>query len=339
MKTLFIDRRGVVLKVDGGALVFYENDARIATVPLKLLARVCMVSEVHLSASVLGKLGAEGVGVVILYGRKRAPVLLMPALRVDALRRVAQYQLSQDDAFCLRLARVWLKEKLCNQAAMLSDLGDVVLSAAAEQIANSALHTDAADSLASLRGIEGAAAARYFNAWAEYLPQSWHFSGRNRRPPRDGVNAFLSLGYTLLHFELVRECYMEGLDPFIGFYHQLAHGRESLASDLLEPLRPLYDAWLLKAVKSQLFRPEDCSLRDGACMLGKAARVRYFPAYEELLKTLRPQMRQSCRGLLRDLAEASGQSVEDFSLDEQIIIGADEAQDNLGTEDEMANCL
>ena len=62
---------------------------------------------------------------------------------------------------------------------------------------------DAQASIASLRGLEGAAAANYFEALSEILPERLHFSGRNRQPPRDPVNALLSLTYTLLHAEAV----------------------------------------------------------------------------------------------------------------------------------------
>ena len=93
-----------------------------------------------------------------------------------------------------------------------------------------------------LRGIEGAAAAAYFQGFTRLFPPSLEFTGRNRRPPRDPVNAVLSLSYTPLHFEAVQAVCAAGLDPLIGFYHELVFGRESLASDLIEPLWPKVDA-------------------------------------------------------------------------------------------------
>jgi len=96
--------------------------------------------------------------------------------------------------------------------------------------------------LDTLRGIDGAAAVAYFQAFTRLFPASLDFTGRNRRPPRDPVNAVLSFGYTLLHFDAVRACQAAGLNPIIGYYHELDIGRESLASDLIEPLRPRVDA-------------------------------------------------------------------------------------------------
>lgn len=134
---------------------------------------------------------------------------------------------------------------------------------AEEQVlANVAAQIGRAADLAALRGLEGAAAA-HFGGWGKILPDSWGFSGRNRRPPRDAVNVVLSLGYTMLHFELVRQIYLAGLDPFVGFYHGVAHGRESLASDLLEPMRPIYDEWALALLADGVLRPDFFDARRG----------------------------------------------------------------------------
>ena len=96
--------------------------------------------------------------------------------------------------------------------------------------------------------------------------------GRNRRPPRDPVNACLSLAYTLLHFEAVRMAHAAGLDPLLGFYHRPAFGRESLACDLIEPLRPAVDEWIWQQFSPGPLRPEHFSPDKGACLLGKTGR-------------------------------------------------------------------
>jgi CRISPR-associated protein Cas1 len=105
MTSLYVDRRGVTLKADGEALVFYENGERIGTVPLAPLSRVFMRGDVTLSSALLGKLGERGIGVVVLSGRKAMPTMLLGRPHNDAARRVAQYRLSLDEHFCLRFSR------------------------------------------------------------------------------------------------------------------------------------------------------------------------------------------------------------------------------------------
>lgn len=107
MTSLFVDRRGVELKLDGEALVFAENGERVGTVLLMPLSRVFLRGDVKLSASLLGKLGEHGIGVVVLSGRLGRPACCSGCPHNDAARRIAQYRLSLDEGFCLRFAGPW----------------------------------------------------------------------------------------------------------------------------------------------------------------------------------------------------------------------------------------
>jgi CRISPR-associated protein Cas1 len=124
MTSLYVDRRGVTLKADGEALVFYENGERIGTVPLAPLSRVFMRGDVTLSSALLGKLGERGIGVVVLSGRKAMPTMLLGRPHNDAARRVAQYRLSLDEPFCLRFARAIVEAKLRAHAGLLAERRD-----------------------------------------------------------------------------------------------------------------------------------------------------------------------------------------------------------------------
>ena len=91
MPSLYVDRRGVEIEIDGGALIFKENGTRIGTVPIAPLDRIFIRGNVGLKANVLSKLGESGIGVVILSSSRSAPTLLMPRPHSDASRRIAQY--------------------------------------------------------------------------------------------------------------------------------------------------------------------------------------------------------------------------------------------------------
>ncbi len=117
-----------------------------------------------------------------------------------------------------------------------------------------------ADSLASLRGLEGSAARAYFGllrqAMAGELAAS--FTKRARRPPPDPINALLGLGYTLLTEAMMTALEVVGLDPYIGFFHADAYGRPALALDLIEEFRaPIVDSLALTLVNKRLLGPED----------------------------------------------------------------------------------
>ncbi len=286
MSSLFVDRRNVHLSVESGALVFRENDERVGTVPLAPLRRVVLRGSVQLSAAVLGQLGEQGVGVLVLSGRQATPSLMLARPHNDARRRVAQVRCSLDEAFCLNFAQELIRTKLERQRAWLDALRADALQArypltrAMNMLEAQRERAAETTSLAELRGVEGVAARTYFAALTEVVPPALGFHGRNRRPPRDPFNVLLSLTYTMLHAELAMVLHGAGFDPYVGFYHQISFGRESLASDMLEPLRSLADRFCLDLVRQQTLRAEHFSLTDNGCLLGKAGRVHYYEAYE-----------------------------------------------------------
>lgn len=308
MTTLIIDRKNLSLAIDGNSLVFYENGQRSATMPLTIIERICIRGDLTLSAKVLGKLGEQGIGLVILSGIYRQAALFMPNARKDALRRVAQAYFSQDPDFSLTQAKNWVDSKIHRQYQLLlhcaqqPHIATNTLYRPLKRLEKALDSISEVQSISALRGVEGNAAAAYFSGLAAYLPQSLDFRERNRRPPRDPFNVVLSLGYTLLHFEMVRQIHLIGLDPGIGFYHGLAHGRESLACDLIESMRPCIDQFAINLFHDRTLRPENFTKRGSACHMGKSARARFYPAFEQAAREWRKEMREHCLSLLRALA-------------------------------------
>ncbi len=313
MSTLYLDRRGLALRLEGRALALYADRERQGTVPLHLLERVVMRSTVEIESGLLARLADAGIGVLIFGGRNASKqAFVLPRAGNDAARRVGQYRRYEDAdwrrAWSARLVLGKLKGQMRLLRRALGERPDLrhPLTAGLRQIehARARVAEDGALSIASLRGVEGAAAAAYFGCLAAMLPESLGFTGRNRRPPRDPVNAVLSLGYTLLHFEAVRACHAAGLDPLIGFFHELEFGRESLAADLIEPLRPRIDAWAWDRFRHQVFRKEDFRTDGEACLLGKTGRQRFYAEFESLARPLRRLLRRFASRLASQLSGA-----------------------------------
>ncbi len=313
MATLYIDRRNLELAIDGDALICRDGDGRAATLPLGPIDRVYLRGGVRVNTSVLASLGAHDVAVIILHGRKGVPVLFHPRPHRDARLRCAQYRLLTDMTLRLKLSRMLVAGKIGAQTTLLGELAAAharlatrlneritILKSMARQVARK-------DSLDALRGLEGAAAHHYFAAFVELFPDSLHFSGRNRRPPRDPVNAALSLGYTLLHAEVIVAAYGHGLDPYIGFYHDLSWGRESLACDLVEPLRTEIDCLVIHLFSERILRPEHFTTSREGCYMGKAARQRFYREFERTAERMRRRLDE----LLGALAEALLETLPD----------------------------
>lgn len=312
MSTLYLDRRGLSLKLEGRTLALYADNARQGTVPLHLLERVVMRSTVEIESSLLARLADAGIGVLIFGGRNASKqAVVLGRAGNDAARRLGQYRRYEDTTWRRAWSERLVSGKLKGQMRLLRrGLGQRPdlrhpLAEALERVEHAfeRIRAERPLPVPSLLGIEGAAASAYFTGFARLLPESLGFTGRNRRPPRDPANAVLSLGYTLLHFEAVRACHVAGLDPMIGFFHELEFGRESLACDLIEPLRPRVDAWAWEQFRHKVLRAEDFVREGDACLLGKGGRQRFYGEFEQLARPLRRLLRRVVVRLARSLAE------------------------------------
>jgi CRISPR-associated protein Cas1 len=149
-----------------------------------------------------------------------------------------------------------------------------------------------APSCEQLLGWEGNLAARYYANFARLLTPrdldaTWDFTNRNRRPPKDPVNAMLSFGYAMLAKECTIALLAEGLDPWWGLYHKPRHGRPGLALDLMEEFRPLVvDSAVITAVNTGMVTAGDFARSSAGCLLTDTGRKAFIRAYEARLDQL-----------------------------------------------------
>jgi len=313
MSTLILDRAQLEVKSEGETLALYEAGVRRGTVPIKLLDR-CIIhgAQTRLDSGVLMKLAEAGVATVLMSPRlTRRVALVLGNQHNDAAVRLAQAQRVMDDVACRQWALALVRSKLTRQRRTLRTLQAArpdarkplfdalqTLDSIRAQLLNQDLPT-----LATLLGLEGAAARAYFAGLAGVFAPALNFTGRNRRPPRDPVNVCLSLSYTMAHLQAVQACVAAGLDPMLGFYHRPSFGRESLASDLIEPLRAAIDLWVWELLRSRTLREDHFSMDKGACLLGKAGRSIYYAEWEKASTLWRRYLRVQCQALARSLRE------------------------------------
>ena len=322
MSLLLLDRAQLEVKAEGETLALYEAGVRRGTVPIKLIDR-CVIhgAQTRLDSGVLMKLAQAGVTTVLMSPRSpRRVALVLGPLHNDAAVRLAQAARVMDDAWCCQWALAVVRAKLARQHRTLQHLQaarpdarkplfdalqslDTILQNLNQSAGHNGTATAPVPTLESLRGFEGAAARAYFGGLTGVFAPSLNFNGRNRRPPRDPVNVCLSLAYTMLHVQAVQMCISAGLDPLLGFYHRPAFGRESLASDLIETLRPAVDLWVWELLRSRELREDHFSLDKGACLLGKAGRQIFYAQWEQQCTPWQRWLRSQTRLLARTLRQ------------------------------------
>lgn len=315
MRSIYIDRRDAELDLVGGALLVRVGGQRVASLPLLAAERLVVRGTVRLGTGLLAELWRRDIGLLLLSGR-RSEATARFAVRPhgDARIRLAQYAMQADERQRAGLAKALLGAKLSAQARLLgralAERPDrlAVLRRAQGRVleAGAAIEASGEARGNALLGHEGAAAAAFFEGYRSLFAPALGFEERNRRPPRDPVNACLSLAYTLLHHEAVRACHLAGLDPLLGVLHAPLPNRESLACDLVEPLRPHVEELVWRLFANGELRAEHFTADRGGCLLGKTGRERFYRAWDGRGPALGRLLRSMAASLVRELRRREG---------------------------------
>ncbi len=225
--------------------------------------QVVVMGNVSLSPVMIGYLLTEGIDTVFMsvHGKYRGRLISQFGKNIE-LRR-AQFRKMDDAEFRLDTAKRILAGKLANSRTLLRRLNQRTgLEPVIEKLHRIRLlsgRIEEMESIEALMGVEGRAAVEYFQGLGQLISgDGFIFEGRNRRPPRDPVNALLSLGYTLLANAVQTQVNVVGLDPYLGCLHAVDYGRPSLALDLMEEFRPvLVDSLVMHMINRKEIRLTD----------------------------------------------------------------------------------
>ena len=293
-KPLYLNTQGLKVGKSGDVLQVKEKDALRQEVRLNEICQLNVMGNIQITTQAIQALcGAEIPVSYFSQGGWFYGITSGLSTRNVFLRQ-GQFRLATEAWFALRLARKLVAAKIRNQRVMLMRNHEEPSKLVLEQMREMAERAEIAESLESLLGIEGNGARLYFGEFggmikieAEEGPFDFDFTTRNRRPPRDPVNALLSLGYSLLAKDLTVTCASVGFDPMMGFYHQPRFGRPALALDLMEPFRPLIvESAVLSAINTRMVTPGDFVRAGKAVALTAGGRRSFFQAYEARMDTL-----------------------------------------------------
>jgi len=328
---LVVDKKETILRYQTGCLLIEQPGIKKRRAPLNQLEQVIVYGNPMAETAVWRALANAGVPAVMLSGRgKENAAMLGSGLAIQLPLRRMQHRCADHPGTSLAMAKWFVDRKLqsydlplalhlgrsktivddCKEFKVQRDLARVRVSQATE--------------VNALMGMEGHVARAWFALLAHHLPYKWKFAGRNRQPPRDPVNALLSLGYTLMHSELRQAVIAGGLDPSLGFLHQVYPGRESLVLDFSEIFRSGVDTFVLGLIEDERLGADGFYYREAdGCRLSKAVRPLFFKAWAQHRENwLRPfaepggvgdwpaaPLREQAGGqvaLLREVMEAQG---------------------------------
>ncbi|MCY3709422.1 MAG: CRISPR-associated endonuclease Cas1 [Caldilineaceae bacterium] len=265
---LYLVEQGSRLTKKGRRLSVVKDNEVITQVALVQVSQAIVFGNVSITTPALQLLLREGIEVVLLSRTGRFYGRLIGEQNGNGALRVAQLQRSQEPDFALHTARQFVTGKLHNlrvllqryarRAASTSNHWEAAsLTRAVDEVGAMLPRINACQTINSLSGVEGRGTAAYFRVWKELLKPPWRFERRIRRPPPDPVNILLSFGYTLLTQNIWGAVLTAGLDPYVGFLHQLNYNRPSLPLDLMEEFRPvIVDSVVLRCLNNEILTPD-----------------------------------------------------------------------------------
>jgi len=291
MATMYVTEPGARIEKEyQRILVTGKDDQVLKVAPLARLTEVVLVGNVGATTPALLMLLDAGVGLTFITRSGQLRGRLQPPTPKNIPARHAQYAAAQDPAFCLRVSQSFVAGKLGNCRAMAYRVARRLPEKPTEElgrIETSIQQIAAAGDIPTLMGVEGAGTRAYFGVWRQVFTGELRFERRTRRPPKDPINALLSLGYSLLTHNLMTACEVVGLDPYDGFFHADKHGRPALALDLMEEFRPVVvDSVVQTMVNKRVVDAADFGPGPGAGVyLNRRGLHEFFGQYTQRLNT------------------------------------------------------
>lgn len=276
LNTLYITTPEAYLSKDGlNVVVSVEKEERFR-IPIMNVESIVTFGYMGASPGLMKLCMDNNVSLSFMTPQGRFICRVQGATRGNVLLRKKQYALSENEDVSLHLAKLFIVGKVFNTRSILQryirDNGaDEEVEHVIKQLESRKRHIMQAENMDILRGEEGHAANAYFDVFKHLIlhqKEDFVFNGRNRRPPKDEVNAMLSFVYTLIANDVAAALESVGLDPYVGFMHTSRPGRTSLALDMMEELRAyLGDRLVLSMINRRQITKKDFVRQGDDCFV------------------------------------------------------------------------
>lgn len=299
LNTLYVTSEDSYLALDGETIVVLDKEREIGRLPLHNLEGIVSFGYRGISPALMGACADRNISLCFVSPSGRFLARVTGSIKGNVVLRGKQYRASMDEAVSLEIAKNCITGKVYNARWVLERaIRDHGMQLDAEKVKHASLllkdavfRIRSSDSKDGLRGYEGEAASVYFSVFDELILQQkkdFAFSGRNKRPPIDNINAMLSFVYTLLTNQVASALETVGLDPYMGMFHTERPGRVSLALDLIEELRPvLADRFVLSMINKKIVQRGDFQKKEnGAVLMKDDARKRFLTEWQNRKKEM-----------------------------------------------------
>ena len=287
MAVVYIREQGSFLRKKGERIAVTKSSQTIFEFPIINVENIVIVGSVQMSSQVLQMLMNAGIDISYMTLNGKFIGRSQSDNSKNIFLRLAQYDFYHDKEKRFDVAKRIVKNKIANQTAIIKNyrwagkaydyLNDI------KSLEENLKRVDSQRDVNSLMGIEGISSSIYFNAYGQMFTDDIAFDGRNRRPPRDPVNALLSLTYSFLTNDVSMALEAEAFEMYLGYLHGIRYGRKSLALDIVEEFRqPVADRLVLYLFNKRMISSYDFEeeTKDGV-FLTQDGFKKFCTAYEK----------------------------------------------------------
>ena len=293
LNTLYITSDDAYIRKERETFVVEINNEKVFQAPTHSIENIVCFGFKPLTPALMAYCAENNVGISYLSENGKFLARVYGAQKGNVLLRKAQYAISDDELLSLSIARPIIAAKVSNYRNLLlrhqrnhPDNSSDELISSADLMGRRLTNIQQVQNLDELRGYEGECANLYFGVLSSLITaqrEDFSFNQRTKRPPLDPANALLSFLYVILANDVRSALETVGLDPQVGFLHQLRSGRPSLALDLMEEFRAyLGDRIMLNLINLKQVTKKDFEIREsGEVRMSDTARKELLTAYQK----------------------------------------------------------
>ena len=293
LNTLYITSDDAYVHKERETFVVEINHEKVFQAPVHSIENIVCFGFKALSPPLMAFCAENSVGISYLSENGRFLARVYGAQKGNVLLRKSQYAIADNEVESLAIARPIIAAKVTNCRNLLlrhqrnhPDEASDSIAIVASSLGSRLGEIQRSESLDKLRGHEGECASLYFGVLSSLITaqqEDFAFSLRSKRPPLDPANSLLSFLYAILVNDVRSALETTGLDPQVGFLHQLRPGRPSLALDIMEEFRAyLGDRIMLNLINLKQVTKSDFEIREsGEVRISEEARKTVIGAYQK----------------------------------------------------------
>lgn len=283
---MYVSTIGAKVGKDGESFSVWLPSGEKTLVPIKDVEHICVYGNVQVTTQATQALISEGGSVFYFSSSGWFMAMTSAPVTKNIELRIRQFSAFGDKDFCASLVKKLVASKLENQRTFLRRNGTDEMKPILRSLKKMRDKANVETDIDMLRGFEGNGASEYWKGYQQLIgdKETWVMDGRNRRPPKDEINAMLSYGYSLLLRDCISAIASTGMDYLYGFYHVITPGRPAFALDLMEPYRPLLvDSVVLRLVNENIVNKKGFARTQAGVFMSSDTKKKLIAMYEQRL--------------------------------------------------------